>query len=46
MMSRIRTNIVMMSSMGYFVARYLGYRVRLYDGSMLEWTALGLPVEP
>jgi thiosulfate/3-mercaptopyruvate sulfurtransferase len=36
----------MMSSMGYFVARYLGYRVRLYDGSMLEWTALGLPVEP
>lgn len=36
----------MMSSMGYFVARYLGYRVRLYEGSMLEWTALGLPVEP
>ena len=36
----------MMSSMGYFAARYLGYRVRLYDGSMLEWTALGLPLEP
>jgi thiosulfate/3-mercaptopyruvate sulfurtransferase len=36
----------MMSSMGYFAARYLGYRVRLYDGSMLEWTALGLPREP
>ena len=36
----------MMSSMGYFVARYLGYRVRLYDGSMLEWTALRLPLEP
>ena len=36
----------MMSSMSYFVARYLGYNVRLYDGSMFEWTALGLPVEP
>jgi thiosulfate/3-mercaptopyruvate sulfurtransferase len=36
----------MMSSMSYFVARYLGYNVRLYDGSMLEWTALGLPLEP
>jgi thiosulfate/3-mercaptopyruvate sulfurtransferase len=35
----------MMSSMSYFVARYLGYDVRLYDGSMLEWTALGLPLE-
>ena len=35
----------MMSSMSYFAARYLGYRVRLYDGSMLEWTALGLPLE-
>jgi thiosulfate/3-mercaptopyruvate sulfurtransferase len=36
----------MMSSMSYFTARYLGYNVRLYDGSMLEWTALGLPLEP
>jgi thiosulfate/3-mercaptopyruvate sulfurtransferase len=36
----------MMSSMSYVVARYLGYNVRLYDGSMLEWTALGLPLEP
>lgn len=35
----------MMSSMSYFVARYLGYNVRLYDGSMFEWTALGLPLE-
>ena len=35
----------MMSSMSYFAARYLGYRVRLYEGSMLEWTALGLPLE-
>jgi thiosulfate/3-mercaptopyruvate sulfurtransferase len=36
----------MMSSVSYFVARYLGHNVRLYDGSMLEWTALGLPLEP
>jgi thiosulfate/3-mercaptopyruvate sulfurtransferase len=36
----------LMSSMSYVVARYLGYNVRLYDGSMLEWTALGLPLEP
>jgi thiosulfate/3-mercaptopyruvate sulfurtransferase len=35
----------MMSSMAYFVARYLGYDVQLYDGSMLEWTARGLPLE-
>jgi thiosulfate/3-mercaptopyruvate sulfurtransferase len=35
----------MMSSVAYFVARYLGYHVQLYDGSMLEWTALGLPLE-
>jgi thiosulfate/3-mercaptopyruvate sulfurtransferase len=33
----------MMSSVSYFVARYLGFDVRLYDGSWLEWTALGLP---
>jgi 3-mercaptopyruvate sulfurtransferase SseA len=25
---------------------YLGYNVRRYDGSMLEWTALGFPLEP
>jgi len=36
----------MMSSMSYVVARYLGYNVRLYDGSMFEWTALGFPLEP
>jgi thiosulfate/3-mercaptopyruvate sulfurtransferase len=36
----------MMSSMSYFVARYLGFKVRLYDGSMFEWTALGFPLEP
>jgi len=27
------------------VARALGYETRLYDGSMNEWTRLGLPVE-
>jgi thiosulfate/3-mercaptopyruvate sulfurtransferase len=36
----------MMSSVLYFVARYLGHDVRLYDGSYLEWTALDLPTEP
>ena len=30
----------------YFVARYLGYRVRMYDGSFAEWSQLaGMPVE-
>jgi thiosulfate/3-mercaptopyruvate sulfurtransferase len=28
----------MLSSMNYFVARYLGYDARLYDGSMFEWS--------
>jgi thiosulfate/3-mercaptopyruvate sulfurtransferase len=28
----------MLSSIGYFVARYLGYDVKLYDGSMFEWS--------
>ncbi len=27
------------ASMIYFVAKYLGHRVRLYDGSMNEWSA-------
>jgi thiosulfate/3-mercaptopyruvate sulfurtransferase len=31
----------MQASFDYFVARYIGYRdVRLYDGSMAEWTGL------
>jgi thiosulfate/3-mercaptopyruvate sulfurtransferase len=28
----------MLSSLNYFVARYLGYEARLYDGSMFEWS--------
>jgi thiosulfate/3-mercaptopyruvate sulfurtransferase len=28
----------MLSSVGYFAARYLGYDVKLYDGSMFEWS--------
>jgi thiosulfate/3-mercaptopyruvate sulfurtransferase len=26
------------SSVGYFVARYLGYGVKLYDGSFTDWS--------
>ena len=30
----------------YFVARYLGYDVRMYDGSFAEWSRLaGMPIE-
>lgn len=30
----------------YFVARYLGYEVRMYDGSFAEWSRLaGMPIE-
>jgi thiosulfate/3-mercaptopyruvate sulfurtransferase len=36
----------MMASVTYFIARYLGYDAMLYDGSWLEWTALGYPVAP
>ncbi len=36
----------MQASQDYFVARYLGFPdVRLYDGSMSEWTTLHYPVE-
>ena len=47
----VRTIVVycrtgMQASHDYFVARYLGYPdVRLYDGSMSEWTQRHLPVE-
>ncbi len=34
------------ASLDYFVARYLGYPVRLYDGSFEQWSRLAdLPVE-
>ena len=32
------------ASATYFVARYLGYPVRLYDGSYQDWLRRGLPV--
>ena len=32
------------ASSGYFVARLLGYPVRLYDGSYEDWNAKGLPL--
>jgi thiosulfate/3-mercaptopyruvate sulfurtransferase len=46
----VRTLVVychsgMQASFDYFVARYIGYPdVRLYDGSVAEWTQLGLPL--
>lgn len=38
-------NTGMQASESYFVLKYLGYDVRLYDGSMSEWKAKGAPVE-
>lgn len=35
----------MQSSFDYFVVKYLGYPVRMYDGSFFEWTRKDLPVE-
>lgn len=35
----------MQSSFDYFVAKYLGYKVAMYDGSFIEWSRAGLPVE-
>ena len=35
----------MQSSFDYFVAKYLGYKVRMYDGSFFEWNREGLPAE-
>jgi thiosulfate/3-mercaptopyruvate sulfurtransferase len=33
----------MRASVAYFVARYLGYDARLYDGSIMDWTQRKLP---
>jgi len=41
----IYCNSGMQASQSYFTLKYLGYDVRLYDGSMSEWTAKGAPVE-
>jgi len=38
-------NSGMQASQSYFTLKYLGYDVRMYDGSMSEWTAKGAPVE-
>lgn len=38
-------NSGMQASQAYFTLKYLGYDVRLYDGSMSEWKAKGAPVE-
>jgi thiosulfate/3-mercaptopyruvate sulfurtransferase len=38
-------NSGMQASQSYFTLKYLGYDVRMYDGSMSEWKAKGAPVE-
>jgi thiosulfate/3-mercaptopyruvate sulfurtransferase len=38
-------NSGMQASQSYFTLKYLGYDVRMYDGSMSEWNAKGAPVE-
>jgi thiosulfate/3-mercaptopyruvate sulfurtransferase len=35
----------MRASVVYFVARYLGYDARLYDGSIIDWSRRRLPVK-
>ena len=35
----------MQSSFDYFVAKYLGYKVSMYDGSFIEWSREGNVVE-
>lgn len=35
----------MQSSFSYFVAKYLGHKTRMYDGSFYEWSRSPLPVE-
>jgi thiosulfate/3-mercaptopyruvate sulfurtransferase len=36
----------MQSSFSYFVARYLGYKTKMYDSSFYDWSRSSLPVEP
>jgi thiosulfate/3-mercaptopyruvate sulfurtransferase len=38
-------NSGMQATQSYFTLKYLGYHVRLYDGSLSEWNAKGAPVE-
>jgi thiosulfate/3-mercaptopyruvate sulfurtransferase len=38
-------NSGMQATQSYFTLKYLGYDVRLYDGSMSEWKAKGAPTE-
>jgi thiosulfate/3-mercaptopyruvate sulfurtransferase len=38
-------NSGMQATQSYFTLKYLGYDVRLYDGSMSEWKSKGAPVE-
>jgi len=38
-------NSGMQASQSYFTLKYLGYDVRMYDGSMSEWNAKGGPTE-
>jgi thiosulfate/3-mercaptopyruvate sulfurtransferase len=39
-------NTGVQASFLYFVARYLGHDVRMYDGSFAEWKQLaGMPIE-
>ena len=37
-------NSGMQASQSYFTLKYLGYDVKMYDGSMSEWTLKGAPV--
>jgi thiosulfate/3-mercaptopyruvate sulfurtransferase len=38
-------NSGMQASQSYFTLKYLGYDVKMYDGSMSEWNAKGAPIE-
>ena len=36
----------MQSSFSYFIAKYLGYKAKMYDGSFYEWSRSSQPIEP